>query len=246
MGSPVLFGKAEAEGIGKRLAGQVARVRKSLGRATAAAAEEHSAAHAAADGDAALSAGLPALLARIDERLQVALAAPHTEVYVGFVEIATPEEQQAEAETEDEQTGAGLPPPDWLRAEVGAGGWQLLQELDAGIGLLFDEPAGWPATRPADPPGRLGFLALARCLRYAGTWADGQVKLAKKDADRRVEDAERAAECARDDADTSREARLGMEEPVDEMRSALDCAKGREEGLHYALQRAYGCTCMQL
>ena len=50
MGSPATFGKAEAEGIGKRLAGQVARVRKSLDRATAAATVEHSAAHAAADG----------------------------------------------------------------------------------------------------------------------------------------------------------------------------------------------------
>ena len=50
MGSPAPFEKAEAEGIGKRLAGQVTRVRKALGLATDAATEEHSAAHAAADG----------------------------------------------------------------------------------------------------------------------------------------------------------------------------------------------------
>ena len=31
-----------------------------------------------------------------------------------------------------------------------------------------------------------------------------------------------------------------------ELEAELERAKGREEGLHYALQRAYGCKCMQL
>ena len=31
-----------------------------------------------------------------------------------------------------------------------------------------------------------------------------------------------------------------------ELEAELERAKGREEGLQYALQRAYGCTCMKL
>ena len=33
---------------------------------------------------------------------------------------------------------------------------------------------------------------------------------------------------------------------VVELEAELERAKGREEGLQYALQRAYGCTCMKL
>ena len=65
-------------------------------------------------------------------------------------------------------------------------------------------------------------------------------------AERDVAAAEQAVEQAQEDAACERRSRFDIEEQLGELRAELLVAKGREEGLQYALQRAYGCKCMKL
>ena len=58
--------------------------------------------------------------------------------------------------------------------------------------------------------------------------------------------AEQAVEQALEDAACERRSRIDIEEQWKELWAELLVAKGREEGLQYALQRAYGCKCMKL
>ena len=171
MGSPASFGKPEAEKIGKRMTEQVKTVRARPARAAAKAVQDRKAARAAVASDAALAAGLPALLARIDEQEQATSARYITETYDGFWEIAPPpppakDEQQQQLHA---ATDAGPPLPGWLRAKVGAGGFQWLQD-NYGGGIIAGEPADWPATE-ADSPGPMAFHSLAMCVKHTGLQA---------------------------------------------------------------------------
>ena len=240
MGSPASFGKPEAEKIGKRMTEQVKTVRARPARAAAKAVQDRKAARAAVASDAALAAGLPALLARIDEQEQATLARYITETYDGFWEIAPPpppakdEQQQLHAATD-----AGPPLPGWLRAKVGAGGFQWLQDNFAG------GPADWPATE-ADTPGPMAFHWLAMCVKHTGEHAEEMLQLAETHAAERERIAERDREVDAELHQIDKNECIDMREECIEMRAELERAKGREEGLHYALQRAYGCKCMQL
>ena len=84
------------------------------------------------------------------------------------------------------------------------------------------------------------------CVKLTGSAADARLELAQKEAQQRVAAAEEAAELAIQDAACERRSRIDIEEQWNEMRAESLVAKGREEGLQYALQRAYGCKCMKL
>ena len=86
----------------------------------------------------------------------------------------------------------------------------------------------------------------AYCVKRVSREANARATLAQAQAAREVAAAEQAAEQAREEAAYERDSRIAIEEQWAELRAELLVAKGREEGLQYALQRAYGCKCMKL
>ena len=104
----------------------------------------------------------------------------------------------------------------------------------------------WPASE--EEAGH-GFCALARALGHAAVLADGRVRAANNHADSLDKMVTSGAELLQDawaSRDSLAEAGAADMTRVVELEAELERAKGREEGLQYALQRAYGCKCMKL
>ena len=86
-GATINLDTALALTVGKRLDRQAQKVRADIATACAAAKAERESARAAAAADATLAGKLAATLAAVDARELKALAAPATEVYIGFHEL---------------------------------------------------------------------------------------------------------------------------------------------------------------
>ena len=240
MGAQVSLSFAEAGKIGARLHTQASKVRAQIAAAVAAALELRRQASASADGDEALSVALPARLEQVAALEQVQLDILRLEQYEGLVEIAgAPVKTQ---ETGSLGAGATQEPPSplprWLCGEPPDGHWLIGGAASARLSKTkavksLERPVRWPAEFKDCPEyAEIILTALQRAeeeLEDARAMAQHEAEYRASVTD--VQDAE------------ERENMLALlyrsENGKEELRMEIERAKGREEALQKAVERAY-------
>ena len=245
MGSQVSLSSADADRVGARLHAQACKVRGEIEAVVEDARCKRQQAAAAAEGDDVLAAALASRLEQVAAGEQAELDILRLEVYEAYDRrlqlclaiVATP--GRLEAHTLEQAT---LPLPRWLQQQLG-----LVDESDAIVKYLLgtvaagssddvETPVEWPAAYVECPEYVQRLLRAFQSTEYLLKQERAKVKYQSECyafADSAI------VQEAQAQAAKALEAQDQLMDDVGELRSELERAKGREEGLQKAVERAH-------